>query len=79
MEIKYEEKEIIQTLKDAGCDDETIDRLIEKYEEGKEKECLFIIEKHRNCLMEQLHQGQKNIDCLDYLVYKVKKIRSKVK
>ena len=73
MENKFDKKTVIQTLKDAGCDDDTISCLLEKFEKGEERECLCMLEEHRNCLLEQLHKGHKNIDCLDYFVYKIKK------
>lgn len=77
-EIKLEElivygskKAIIQNLKDAGCNQETIDCCLACLDSGQKKELLKRLEKHRKGLLDQVHKGQKQIDCLDYLVFQI--------
>lgn len=64
---------IIQNLKDAACSIEMIDRFMKALHENKEKEGLKLLEEHRKTLLEALHREQEYIDCLDYLVYDLKK------
>ena len=67
------ENVIIQNLKDAGCSQETIMSFVENISENRVEEGLGILALHRRSLLDELHREQKQIDCLDYLVYKMKK------
>ncbi|MEA4874947.1 MAG: hypothetical protein RR738_01235 [Anaerorhabdus sp.] len=71
---KNAKKEVIkQNLKDAGCDSETIDSFMICKEKGTSKEQVKLLEKHRIKLLDKVHENQKCIDCLDYLVYQINK------
>lgn len=70
------EEAIIQNLKDAGCDSDTITAFIENIRSGKLNDGLKVLAAHRRSLLDDLHKEQKQIDCLDYLVYTMQK-RSK--
>ncbi len=63
---------IIQYLKDAGCDSETIEKFMADLQKGKEANGLKRLAAHRKNLLDSLHREQKCIDCLDYLVYQMK-------
>ena len=70
--IGYGSKEaVVQNLKDAGCTVETIERCITCMEQGKKKELLEQLEKHRISLLDKVHEEEKQIGCLDYLVYQI--------
>lgn len=81
--IEYGSKEaIIQNLKDAGCSQDTIECCIACLDCGKKAELLNRLEKHRNGLLHKVHKAklssgkefclwEKQIDCLDYLVYQI--------
>lgn len=73
---RLSEENIIQNLQDAGCDSTVIKKFIECLEnESLEKQLLFL--KCQRCgLLEDLHKAQKKIDCLDYLIYMLKKSSS---
>lgn len=62
---------IIQNLKDAGCSQETIDCCIACLDTGQKKELLERLEKQRKGILDKIHKGQKQIDCLDYLVFQI--------
>lgn len=61
-----------ENLMDAGCCGDTIEEFIKCQEEGKIGELLCILGEHRAELLENIHEGQKKLDCLDYLIYKIK-------
>ena len=63
---------IIQNLKDAGCDAETIENFMSDLQKGDEKSSLKRLNLHRKKLLDSLHKEQKCIDCLDYLVYQMR-------
>ncbi len=64
---------IIQNLKDAGCSQETISCCLACLDTGQKGELLKRLEKHRKGLLDKVHKGQKQIDCLDYLVFQIGK------
>lgn len=70
--VEYESKEaIIQNMKDAGCGQDTIECCIACLDDGKKAELLKRLENHRKGLLHKVHEGEKQIDCLDYLVYQI--------
>lgn len=58
-----------RNLADAGCDAAFIRRFLELEEGQRRKEQYRLLSRHRAALLEELHQEQYKIDCLDYLVY----------
>ena len=72
MNSEYE-KSIIRNLRDSGCGEEIIKAFVEDFNGEKFSEGLKLLEAHRRVLLDELHKEQKRIDCLDYLVYKIKK------
>ncbi|WP_298034211.1 hypothetical protein [uncultured Dysosmobacter sp.] len=62
-----------ENLSDAGCGPELIERFMALAEQGQEEEGLALLAKHRKHLLDRCHAEQKKIDCLDYLVYQMKK------
>lgn len=64
---------IVQNLKDAGCDDELIAKYVSLQAKGKTDEQLRILACHRCRLINIVHENQKRVDCLDYLIYAMKK------
>ena len=70
--MKQESREaFIQNLIDAGCGREHMDCIMECMEQGSREELLKLLEEHRECLLGRLHEEEKQIDCLDYLVYQI--------
>lgn len=77
--IEYGSKEaVIQNLKDAGCVQDIIECCIACIEQGKKKELLRRLEEHRDDLLHKMHEEEKHIDCLDYLVYQIRRCESKI-
>lgn len=60
-------------MKDAGCDRETITKICGLYAEGQIQDAVKVLRRHRCHLMEQLHESQSRVDCLDFLVRKMEK------
>lgn len=69
---------VIQNLKDAGCDAQCIEQFLSLGKEGKTLEQLALLSTHRQQLLDKVHQEEKRIDCLDYLVYQIQKRKSAV-
>ncbi|EEG30503.1 hypothetical protein CLOSTMETH_01844 [[Clostridium] methylpentosum DSM 5476] len=64
---------ILQNLKDAGCDPKTVEQFLLLRKAGDRKEQLKLLSIHRKQLLDKVHREEKRIDCLDYLVYQIKK------
>lgn len=71
MDNNQEQKRTIQNMKDAGCNEDTINRFLLCYQAGDIKGELKVLSNHRQYLLDEVHKGQREIDCLDYLVYQI--------
>ena len=67
-----EEQLLLRNLKDAGCGEADIEWYFKLREEGKEREQFRFLSVHRVKLLDQVHESQEKLDCLDYLIYSMK-------
>jgi len=68
---------VIQNLQDAGCTQKMVQRIMTQLEEDDFEELSKLLEQHRSCLLNLIHDKEKQIDCLDYLVYQIKRNKEK--
>lgn len=66
-------EELIQNLQDAGGNKEIVKEFSELLEKNQIDKVFLLLSKYRNSLLEVLHQNQKKIDILDYLIFDLKK------
>lgn len=64
---------MIHNLEDAGCLPDIIESFIESQKNEKCAEQLKILSKQRRLLLEEVHDTQHQLECLDYLIYKFRK------
>ena len=76
---EYEEKDIrhlsmINTLKNVGLSNDLVLKYIELSKCGNISniEITHILKQQRQKLLDEIHNKQKNLDCLDYLIYELK-------
>ena len=62
-----------ENLKDAGCDQDMICRCELLAESKKRGELMRALSLHRKALLNAVHENQRRIDCLDYLIYQIEK------
>lgn len=62
-----------QNLLDAGCDQETLQHCMSLARAGELAKAKPVLARHRQALLDAVHQNEKRIDCLDYLLYQLKK------
>lgn len=77
MESSGGDKETERNLKDAGCCDDFIGEFLRLGREGKEREQSRLLSEHRAELLDSLHESQRRIDNLDFLIYKRRKESSR--
>lgn len=60
-----------RNLHDARCDAHIIEGIIKFHSKGKTEEEFRLLQRHRKTLLNEFHKNQKNIDCLDFLIFKL--------
>lgn len=68
-----EQVKLLRNLKDAGCDEAMMQKYLKLEKEGKKQEQVRLLSLHRASLLDRVHVSQNMIDCLDYLLYSMKK------
>ena len=66
-------EELLQNLRDAGCTREDITDFMRCMETGEAKKGMKLLERQRRELLDGIHEGQRKLDCLDYLLYQMGK------
>ena len=62
-----------ENLKDAGCDQDMICRCEVLTQAEKRGELMRVLSLHRKALLDAVHENERRIDCLDYLIYQIEK------
>lgn len=62
-----------QNLIDAGCNGDLVETCMELAKTDQWNQILSLLSKQRINLLDSVHDGQKQIDCLDFLVYSINK------
>lgn len=64
------QRALLQNLKDAGCGRELIRKFME-LPESREEEQIHLLMAHRDKLLQKIHKEERQITCLDYLIYQI--------
>lgn len=64
---------LYQNLIDAGCGEKLVLECMSLARAGRRTELLRLLSEHRENLLCIVHENQKRIDCLDFLVYRISK------
>ena len=68
---------VICNLHDAGCSQAFIEHFMICYRSNNLFEQLSLLEKQRTILLDGIHRNQDKLDCLDYLLFQIKKDMSR--
>ncbi len=63
-------EDVLQNLKGAACCEALINEFFSLKEQGNKKSITQLLYR-KNQLLKNLHESQKQIDCLDYLIFKI--------
>ena len=66
-------EKILTNLSDAGCGREELQNARQLYEAGDTEALIRYFRKCRYGRMEELHESQRKVDCLDYLIRQMTK------
>ncbi|MCM1316257.1 MAG: hypothetical protein NC205_08245 [Prevotella sp.] len=64
---------IIQNLIDSGIDKTIAEKYTQQLLDGNASDTIVFLRKHRKNLLDEVHKNQKQIDCLDFLLYQLRK------
>lgn len=70
---KQQKEAILQNLQDAGCTRAIIEQFIKNYDADNTVNQISILTRHRISLLSRVHEEQNKLDCLDYLLFQLKK------
>ena len=70
---RWIQKKILESLTDMGCDEKEISFMKKMYEEGDTDTLLRDLRKCRCHLMDDLHDSQKKVDNMDFLIRQIQK------
>ena len=62
-----------QNLIDAGCGPELVRQCAALAQQKETSELMRVLSRHRRARLDTVHQNEKRIDCLDYLMYNLQK------
>ncbi len=65
------DKALMQNLKDSGCSENFIKEFVILKKQGNNNRLIQVLYKHKAKLLANLHDFQKKIDCLDYLIFQI--------
>lgn len=72
-EIEEDKASVVQNLKDAGCNEKLIEEYLDYDEKSQHKQQICLLSRYRKKLLECIHVCQRKLDCLDYLIFMLKK------
>lgn len=76
MEGKMNVQDLVLNLEAAGFEADGIEEYLACWRMGDIKEQLTLLSRQRAVILDRLHREEKQIDCLDYLVYQIGKGRA---
>ena len=77
MEARMVPQAVLQNLRDAGCSNDIIKQYCEMEAQERSIDLIHrdqqrLLAKQRKELLDDLHQCQRKLDCLDFLLYQMK-------
>ena len=73
MAVEISAERIKECLQDADCTEGTKEACLKLLDKGDTREAVRLLRQHRTALLERKHMEEHRIDCLDYLMYQLKK------
>ena len=64
---------LLDNLLDAGCDPALAEQVLALEQAGQYQDQMRLLSAYRQQLLDCLHRDERRIDCLDYLVYQLKR------
>ena len=75
--MEMELKTMIDNLADAGCTKHDAEIAGELFKNGQTDELIQFLKKCRCSLMDEMHESQRKVDCMDFLIRRVERNAAK--
>ena len=72
------DQKVLDNLADAGCDAETIAAFARLAERGDGRAQLQLLDAHRRTLLAALHEDENKLNCLDYLIHRIRERKESI-
>ncbi|MCM1225955.1 MAG: hypothetical protein NC320_00840 [Clostridium sp.] len=69
----FTEKQLEECLTDAGCSKKEKAEILQCYSEHNIQQTIRLLRMHRKVALDTIHTGEKQLGCLDYLVFQLEK------
>lgn len=66
-------KEILNCMSDCGCDAVQTEEFLALKENCCTESCIRYLKRHRKQLMDEIHQREKKVECVDYIIRELEK------
>ncbi len=76
--IKDPQGNFIENLIDAGCDESMVTDCVALYNNDAKNTLLRTLSLHRKNILDAIHANEKQLDCLDFLIFELNKEKSAV-
>lgn len=71
--MAFIENRLEECLNDIGCSKEEKEKILKCYAQHDMQEVIHLLRVHRKAILKAIHTGEKQISCLDYLVFQLEK------
>jgi len=71
--VRKMDQSFCENLLDAQCPEELRERCCMLAESKQTAQMLILLRRHRKDLLDRIHEQQKALDCLDYLIFQTEK------
>lgn len=58
-------------MKDCGCSPEQAEAYLRFAEKGQTQDQIYLLRRHRNQVMQELHAVTRQVDCIDFILYEL--------
>lgn len=71
--MSEQERTYYQNLIDAGCTKQAANEMLALLQSGKRGQVCKLLSEYRSELLSRLHDDQRQLDCLDFFMYQIRK------
>ncbi len=71
--MSEQERAYYQNLIDAGCTKQAANQMLILLQSGKKGQVCKLLAEYRSELLNRLHTDQRQLDCLDFFIYQIRK------
>ncbi|MCM1224972.1 MAG: hypothetical protein NC548_62030 [Lachnospiraceae bacterium] len=71
--MTFRQNQLEECLGNTGCSEKEKAEILKCYDESDIQQIIHLLRLHRKVILDTVHIGEKQISCLDYLVFQLEK------